>query len=221
MHPDEIDRLLQAVDRDTGIGLGTLRCSADEICMRRVLSVKSTERLGQSVDVERGAGFIVDVEAVEDNGAEGSERGERRVGVGEEEAEECAREGLGVGGGGDRSIGVPCGTAEGHHDFLSVGLALCNLCSEAVRNAVEKASCAGGGLGKCGGAAVGTLVQDGVAAGAEECGYEGEEDDVDIWIRTDCIQRDVRCLVALTVVDCNVVAGHGVESVRRRWAGCG
>ena len=37
------------------------------------MGVEGTEGLDQGVDVERGAGFVVDVEAVEDDGAEGAE----------------------------------------------------------------------------------------------------------------------------------------------------
>ena len=114
---------------------------------------------------------------------------------------------------GDGCVAVACGAAEGHEHLFAVGLTLRDLGGEALGHAVEQAGGAGGGLGACCGAAVGTLVKDGPAAGAEEGGYEGEDDDVDVGVGADCVERDGGGLVSLAVVDCDVVTGHWIECV--------
>ena len=125
-----------------------------------------------------------------------------------EEVRELGGEGLGRSVGGEGCYG--CGAAEGEEDFFAGGLAGLDVFGHV--GAGEEAGCAFGGSGLEGGRlAGGAEVYGREAAGAGEGGQEGQDHDVDGWVRADLREGDLGCGWGLAVVDCYVVGGGGVE----------
>lgn len=153
-----------------------------------------------------GVVFVVDVEAVDFEGAKGAEiRGFTRAAG--EEVRELRGEGGGLAVGGEGRSGL--GAAEGEEDDFAGGLAGCDVLGQ-VRAGEEAGGSLGGGGGAGGGAGA-AEVEGWVAAWAEVGGEEGEDDDVVAWGGAEIGEFDLAGRTRLAVVDCDVVGGSGVE----------
>ena len=124
-------------------------------------------------------------------------------------------------------VGIALGATDTQEDLLPHALALEDLARKPVADTVDQPGGAGLRLGGTGGPAVGGHVQRRPAAGPQERGDEGEDDDVDGRVGTDLGQRHGGAGRRLAVVDGDIVTGHGVENIGsagglgRAWDRCG
>lgn len=141
LHEDEV-HALHRVERDGRVGARALRRRGEVVALAGV-GVQVGAQGGDEGGVGGGAVvFVVDVEAVDADVAEGAQAGVE-AGAGAEEVPEGGGElgGLGVGGEG----GSGDGAAEAEEDFLAGGLALADLGGEG--GAAHEAGGALGGHG--------------------------------------------------------------------------